>query len=417
MASENEIRKQYLNILTSWYGKNEADGTHRVIIDLYNTIKPLPSSYSMKPTDAWCAAAVSAAAWACGFTDIIFPECGCNRMVALYKKAGRWKDRSYSAKPGDLIFYSWNANGSSDHVGTVVENNGGTLKVIEGNKNDRMDYRTIANTNKTIMGYGVPDYASKATAESTLLIVPATRADFSPQQFLEVIHAAVVQDMKQTGILASLTAAQALLESGRGNSSLARMYNNLFGMKKSTDWTGKTVDLPTTEYRDGVPYTVIATWKVYNNWSESIADHSALFNKYDRYKNLRGLTDYKLACRYVREDGYATSPTYTDSLIKVIEMYKLYDWDKEAISGGGTTTDGYTVDGYVLHNVKLGDTGSEVRFIQQMLIANGYGCGKDVDDGECGPMTMRAILLYQYDNGLGQAGKGTWEKLIQSVKQ
>lgn len=416
MASENEIRKQYLNILTSWYGKNEADGTHRVIIDLYNTIKPLPSSYSMKPTDAWCAAAVSAAAWACGFTDIIFPECGCNRMVALYKKAGRWKDRSYSAKPGDLIFYSWGANGSSDHVGAVVENNGGTLKVIEGNKNDRMDYRTIANTNKTIMGYGVPDYASKATAESTLLIVPATRADFSPQQFLEVIHAAVVRDMKQTGILASLTAAQALLESGRGNSSLARMYNNLFGMKRSTDWTGKTVDLPTTEYRDGVPYTVIATWKVYNNWSESIADHSALFNKYDRYKNLRGLTDYKLACRYVREDGYATSPTYTDSLIKVIEMYKLYDWDKEAISGGGATTDGYTVDGYVLHNVKLGDTGSEVRFIQQMLIANGYGVGKDADDGECGPMTMRAILLYQYDNGLGQAGKGTWEKLIQSVK-
>lgn len=416
MASENEIRKQYLNILTSWYGKNEADGTHRVIIDLYNTIKPLPSSYSMKPTDAWCAAAVSAAAWACGFTDIIFPECGCNRMVALYKKAGRWKDRSYVAKPGDLIFYSWGANGSSDHVGAVVENNNGTLKVIEGNKNDRMDYRTIANTNKTIMGYGVPDYASKATAESTLLIVPATHADFSSQQFLEVIHAAVVRDMKQTGILASLTAAQALLESGRGNSSLARMYNNLFGMKKSTDWTGKTVDLPTTEYRDGVPYTVIATWKVYNNWSESIADHSALFNKYDRYKNLRGLTDYKLACRYVREDGYATSPTYTDSLIKVIEMYKLYDWDKEAISGGGATTDGYTVDGYVLHNVKLGDTGSEVRFIQQMLISNGYGVGKDADDGECGPMTMRAILLYQYDNGLGQAGKGTWEKLIASVK-
>lgn len=406
--TENDIRQTYIKTITGWYGKNEADGTFRVIVDLYNTIKPLPVQYMATYHDSWCAIAVSAAAWACGFTDIIFPECGCNRMVALYKKAGRWKDRSYTAKPGDLIFYSWGVNGSSDHVGVVVENNGGTLKVIEGNKNDRMDYRTIANTNKTIMGYGVPNYASKATAEST--------ADFSPQQFLEVIHSAVVKDMKQTGILASLTAAQALLESGRGNSSLARMYNNLFGIKKSTDWTGKTVDLPTTEYRDGVPYTVIATWKVYNNWSESIADHSALFNKYDRYKNLRGLTDYKLACRYVREDGYATSPTYTDSLIKVIEMYKLYDWDKEAISGGGTTTDGYTVDGYVLHNVKLGDTGSEVRFIQQMLIANGYGVGKDADDGECGPMTMRAILLYQYDNGLGQAGRGTWEKLIQSVK-
>lgn len=415
--TEKQLRNNVIDTAVSYINTQEGTAKHIEIINTYNNIVPLPINFKMTAYLPWCATFVSFIAKLTNNLDIIYPECGCNRMISLYKQHGRWQGRSYNPKPGDIIFYSWNANSSSDHVGVVVENNAGTLKVIEGNKSDAVGYRTIKTSDKTIMGYGVPDYASKATAESTLLIVPATHADFSSQQFLEVIHAAVVRDMKQTGILASLTAAQALLESGRGNSSLARMYNNLFGMKRSTDWTGKTVDLPTTEYRDGVPYTVIATWKVYNNWSESIADHSALFNKYDRYKNLRGLTDYKLACRYVREDGYATSPTYTDSLIKVIEMYKLYDWDKEAISGGGTTTDGYTVDGYVLHNVKLGDTGSEVRFIQQMLIANGYGCGKDADDGECGPMTMRAILLYQYDNGLGQAGKGTWEKLIQSVKQ
>lgn len=415
--TEKQLRDNVIDTAVSYINTQEGTAKHIEIINAYNNIVPLPINFKMTVYLPWCATFVSFIAKLTNNLDIIYPECGCNRMISLYKQHGRWQGRSYNPKPGDIIFYSWNANSSSDHVGVVVENNAGTLKVIEGNKSDAVGYRTIKTSDKTIMGYGVPDYASKATAESTLLIVPATHADFSPQEFLQVIHEAVVQDMKQTGILASLTAAQALLESGRGNSSLARMYNNLFGMKKSTDWTGKTIDLPTTEYRDGVPYTVIATWKVYNNWSESIADHSALFNKYDRYKNLRGLTDYKLACRYVREDGYATSPTYTDSLIKVIEMYKLYDWDKEAISGGGTTTDGYTVDGYVLHNVKLGDTGSEVRFIQQMLIANGYGVGPDKDDGECGPYTMRAILLYQYDHGLGQAGKGTWEQLIASVKQ
>ena len=84
--------------------------------------------------------------------------------------------------------------------------------------------------------------------------------------------------------------------------------------------------------------TVKAKFRKYPSWKESIADHSALFNRYARYKNLRGCKDYKLACQYVKDDGYATSPTYTSSLIALIERYGLYKWDSASVSREDTVS-------------------------------------------------------------------------------
>lgn len=92
-----------------------------------------------------------------------------------------------------------------------------------------------------------------------------------------------------------------------------------------------------------------------SSWAESLADHSALFNRLDRYKNLRGLTDYKLACRYVREDGYATDPSYTSKLVNLIETYDLTIWDGVAAKPGGNPTTGATT-----YTVKAGDTLSAI---------------------------------------------------------
>lgn len=145
------------------------------------------------------------------------------------------------------------------------------------------------------------------------------------KEFINTIGAAAREDMRVTGILASLTVAQAICESGWGASGLTKAANNLFGLKGS--YNGQSVQYPTQEYVNGKYISVVGTFKAYPDWAASINDHSALFLRLDRYANLRGETDYKAACRKVSEDGYATSPTYTATLIKLIEDYGLTEWD------------------------------------------------------------------------------------------
>lgn len=152
---------------------------------------------------------------------------------------------------------------------------------------------------------------------------------YTDQTFLAVLKPYVLQDMKDTNILASLTAAQAFIESNKGNSALTQKANNLFGIKGT--YQGQSVKMKTTEYYNGVKTSVYADFRKYPNWLESIADHSRLFNTNKRYTNLRGCKDYKQACFSVQQDGYATSPTYATTLIGVIEKYKLYEWDREAL--------------------------------------------------------------------------------------
>lgn len=147
------------------------------------------------------------------------------------------------------------------------------------------------------------------------------------KEFLNKIKPDVINDMHVTGILASLTAAQAFLESNKGNSKLSQdPYNNLFGIKGS--YNGNYVTMKTKEFINGKYIVVDAAFKKYPDWLSSIRDHSAMFNRLDRYKNIRGEKDYKTACRNVYKDGYATGPGYDSSLIRIIETYKLYEWDK-----------------------------------------------------------------------------------------
>ena len=161
-------------------------------------------------------------------------------------------------------------------------------------------------------------------------------------------------DMKSSGILASLTIAQAILESGWGKSGLTMAANNLFGIKGTYNGEGYTCK---TQEWDGSKYiTVDATFRKYPSWAESVADHSALFNRLDRYKNLRGLTDYKLACQYVREDGYATDPEYTNKLINLIEKYNLTAWDVKVPSSGENSQP----PSETVYTVKSGDTLSKI---------------------------------------------------------
>jgi LysM repeat protein len=157
----------------SWLGCNEADGSHRKIIDTYNAHKPLATGYAVKYTDAWCATFVSACAIKTGMTDIIPPECGCGEMVKLFQKLDEWDENDARVpRPGDIIFYDWDDSGAGDdtgnpdHVGIVETVSGGTITVIEGNKSDAVRRRTIAVNGRYIRGYGVPRYDAAGSATS-----------------------------------------------------------------------------------------------------------------------------------------------------------------------------------------------------------------------------------------------------------
>ena len=156
----------------AWLGRNEYDGTHREIINVYNAHKPLARGYKVTYQDAWCATFVSAVAIKLGYTDIIPTECGCSRMIDLFKKLGAWVENDdHKPKPGDIIFYDWDDSGKgdnaggSDHVGIVEKVAGSTITVIEGNYKNAVTRRNIAVNGRYIRGYGVPKYDAEVAAK------------------------------------------------------------------------------------------------------------------------------------------------------------------------------------------------------------------------------------------------------------
>ena len=173
--TEKQLRQNLVSIFEGWIGLKEADGSHMKIVDIYNNHKPLARGYKVKKKDAWCATAASAAAIVAGLTDIIPTECGCGEQIKLWQQMGRWKENDgYIPQTGDYIYYDWDDTGNGDctgwpeHVGVVVSVTGNSIKVIEGNKSDAVGYREIQVNGRYIRGYGLPDYASKATAEKEL---------------------------------------------------------------------------------------------------------------------------------------------------------------------------------------------------------------------------------------------------------
>lgn len=160
-----------------WLGCNEADGTHKQIIDTYNKIKPLPRGYKVKYTDEWCATYASAVAYVCNALDIIPAECSCSKMIELFKSLGSWVENdAYVPAPGDYIFYDWDDKGvgentgNPEHVGIVEKVVGKTITVIEGNKGEAVSRRTLQVNGRYIRGYGVPKYKASVLEANTVNI-------------------------------------------------------------------------------------------------------------------------------------------------------------------------------------------------------------------------------------------------------
>ena len=150
----------------SYLGTTEGSAKHKEIIDLYNKAR-YSDAYQMTMNDPWCCAFVVAVFEKCGMSDIIPGYAACDQMISIFTKWGRYYSRSVrSVRPGDIIFYNWNGDLSSDHVGIVVQNRFGELSVIEGNKSDTVAYRSVGSMDSCVLGYGVPNY--EATSESRI---------------------------------------------------------------------------------------------------------------------------------------------------------------------------------------------------------------------------------------------------------
>ena len=166
------LRKKIVNQMQAWIEKNEADGSHKEIIDIYNNHKPLARGYKVKYNDSWCAVTVSAAAIACGYTEIIPTECSCQRMIELAAKMGIWVENdAYTPRPGDIILYDWQDSGKgddtgwADHIGIVETCDGRNIVVIEGNYHDAVGRRQVTVNGRYIRGYITPKYDEEPAKE------------------------------------------------------------------------------------------------------------------------------------------------------------------------------------------------------------------------------------------------------------
>lgn len=172
-VSANDIIK----IAQSWIGRKESDGSHKVIIDVYNSQKKLPRRYKVKYTDSWCATFISALFIKAGATNLICTECSCEKMIAGLKTLGIYTENE-NRKPlkGDIVFYDWqdigtgNCNGWADHVGIVECVTGDTFTVIEGNMNNAVGRRTCKVNQKYLRGFASPKYSLEPKKESANML-------------------------------------------------------------------------------------------------------------------------------------------------------------------------------------------------------------------------------------------------------
>ncbi|MCW1911175.1 glycoside hydrolase family 73 protein [Lactiplantibacillus paraplantarum] len=153
----------------------------------------------------------------------------------------------------------------------------------------------------------------------------------STDGFLAAIKPGAINTWSKYQVLPSITAAQAILESGWGSSGLAVQANNLFGIKGS--YNGQSVTMTTKEEdANGNPYYVNAQFRKYPDWATSVEDHGNFFHDNSRYHNILGLKDYKQEANLIQQDGYATAVDYASSLINLIQQYGLDQWDQEAFN-------------------------------------------------------------------------------------
>lgn len=180
-------------------------------------------------------------------------------------------------------------------------------------------------------------------------------------EFLETISKLVVEENNRRGkpLFASVVIAQAICESGWGQSQIMMKANAIFGIKATSSWKGKVYNANTKECYDGVSYTNInACFRAYNNLQESIADYFDLITKAERYRKAC-VANSPLECiTAIKNGGYATSPTYINTIMSIINSNNLTKYD-------------------IVENVNNSVDNSDIEKLAREVIEGKYGNGEE----------------------------------------
>ena len=201
----------------------------------------------------------------------------------------------------------------------------------------------------------------------------------SKREWLNTIAPLIAREGKDRGYkIVSTVIAQAICESAWGTSWIAKdPYYNYFGMKCGGSWKGRSVSAATKEeYTPGTLTNITANFRAYDSMESGVQGYYD-FIDWSRYKNLHDAADYKEYAQMLKDDGYATSSTYVNTLCTLVEDYNLTDWDDvEFISYDISDLDHIPVYGEHSDTVK----------VWQYLV----GLRGSQDDGKFGPITQNA---------------------------
>ena len=155
--------------------------------------------------------------------------------------------------------------------------------------------------------------------------------EIAHQQFIQNLVPSSQKAYQLYQVLPSISLAQAILESDWGESGLSQNYYNLYGVKAGA--AEPSVQLETSEYIDGKWITIMAPFRVYNSWAESVEAHAKLLTygvdwNPKLYEPVLKAKNYKEAAHALQKAGYATDPTYAQKIIHVIETYHLAQYDQ-----------------------------------------------------------------------------------------
>lgn len=254
-----------------------------------------------------------------------------------------------------MLCKQYNLNPTAD--GVILSHKEGHSRGIASNHGDPEHLWNGLGMGYTMDGFRKAVKAAMGSSVSSGKTQATEFASLTEEQVIAKVGPLFTADQKKSGILASISLAQFILESGYGKSELAQNANNCFGMKKSlsgntwggSTWDGTSVYTKQTQEQnaDGSYTTVTADFRKYACVEDSIEDHSAYLlgaknGSKLRYDGISGMTDYKAVAQLVKDGGLASSLTYVDNLCSIIEKWNLTQYDAaDSGSSGSAGRNGY----------------------------------------------------------------------------
>ena len=254
-----------------------------------------------------------------------------------------------------MLCKQYNLNPTAD--GVILSHKEGHSRGIASNHGDPEHLWTGLGLSYTMDTFRKAVKAAMGSSASSGNTQAMEFVSLTEEQVIAKVGPLFTADQKKSGILASISLAQFILESGYGKSELAQNANNCFGMKKSlsgntwggSTWDGTSVYTKQTQEQnaDGSYTTITADFRKYACVEDSIADHSAYLlgamnGSKLRYDGISGMTDYKAVAQLIKDGGYATSLTYVDNLCSIIEKWNLTQYDAANSGSSGSAAETVT---------------------------------------------------------------------------